>query len=229
VRVAGVDIAAAERRRPGSGYRDLKTGALMAGATLYLATIGVDPTGRMRLVKSMSHEFDLHGRDQMALQTFTSFVLEFLNSKGIKSLQFIYSPAAGGHMASAFSYKVEAALQLLPLKVRLISSAAIIHRSHSADAPSADKERLGAARAKLQRRAIVAAGYSSAHAKVVSAAAATHHQVVTADPRFAAGAGSTAMRRESQKAETQERYLQPLAETTEGPSFADRMALIASL
>jgi hypothetical protein len=134
----------------------------MVGSWLYIATIGTDGTGRTRLVKSLSREFRLHGRDQVALTTFTSFVLDFLEAKKISSLTLVASPRAGTHMAGADTYKVEAALQLLPLRVALVPSTAITQFGRKADGiPGPDCSRLGKQAAKLQSRAITAAAYAA--------------------------------------------------------------------
>ena len=61
----------------------------MAGSCLYIATIGTDKDGRVRLIKSMSREFELYGRDQSSLAMFTRFVLDWLQSKGIERLRLI--------------------------------------------------------------------------------------------------------------------------------------------
>lgn len=136
----------------------------MAGSCLYIATIGGDREGRVRLVKSMSREFELHGRDQMSLAIFTSFVLDWLQAKEIECVTLISSPASGGHMAGAATYKVEAALQLLPIEVVLVPSASITAFEKSSDetVPGPDRGRLGSSFAKLQHRAILAAAFRTA-------------------------------------------------------------------
>lgn len=140
------------------------TGALMAGSCLYIATIGTDKDSRVRLIKSMSREFELYGRDQTSLAMFTRFILDWVQSKGIERLRLISSPASGGHMAGAAAYKVEAALQLLPIEVELIPSVSITAFDKSADGtiPGPDRCRLGSSSAKLQHRAILAAAFRTA-------------------------------------------------------------------
>ena len=136
----------------------------MAGSCLYIATIGTDKDGRVRLIKSMSREFEFYGRDQTSLVMFTRFVLDWVQSKGIDRLRLISSPASGGHMATAAAYKVEAALQLLPVEVELIPSVSITTFDKSADGtvPGPDRCRLGSNSAKLQHRAILAAAFRTA-------------------------------------------------------------------
>jgi hypothetical protein len=144
-----------------TAYQNASTGALMAGQTLYLATVGQDHAGRIRLIRSMSREFELHGRDQAALEVFAVFVLTFLESREIKELTFVSSPEAGGHMAKAHAYKVEALMQLLPINVKLVPSASLTVYGDRTDktVPGADLARLSSAQAKLQKRAILAAIY----------------------------------------------------------------------
>lgn len=144
-----------------AAYLNVSTGALMAGNTLYLATVGEDRAGRIRLVRSMSKEFELHGRDQVSLEVFAAFVLSFLESREIQNLTFVSPPGAGGHMARAHAYKVEAMLQLLPVMVRLVPSASLTVFGNSTEdsVPGADQARLSSADAKLQKRAILAAIY----------------------------------------------------------------------
>jgi hypothetical protein len=65
-------------------------------------------------------------------------------------------------MAGADTYKVEAALQLLPLRVELVLSTAITHFGRKAEGiPGPDCSRLGKQAAKLQSRAIIAAAYAA--------------------------------------------------------------------
>lgn len=136
----------------------------MAGSCLYIATIGPDQEGRVRLIKSMSREFELYGRDQTSLAIFTRFVLDWLQSKSIECVKLISSPASGGHMAAAATYKVEAALQLLPIRVELVPSVSITAFANSSDdtVPGPDRCRLGSNFAKLQHRAILAAAFKAA-------------------------------------------------------------------
>lgn len=67
-------------------------------------------------------------------------------------------------MATAAAYKVEAALQLLPVEVELIPSVSITTFDKSADGtvPGPDRCRLGSNSAKLQHRAILAAAFRTA-------------------------------------------------------------------
>ena len=159
----------------------------MAGSCLYIATIGTDRFGRVRLIKSMSREFELHGSDQVSLITFTTFVRDFLKAKEISSLTLISSPRAGGHMAGANTYKIEAALQLLPVTVVLVPSGTITHfaRKEDESVPGPDSGRLYRQEANLQQRAILAAAYT------VRQAAAVEH---LASKRFAHGLGEQVAR-----------------------------------
>ena len=64
----------------------------------------------------------------------------------------------------ASTYKVEAALQLLPIEVELIHSVSITAFDKSVDGtvPGPDRCRLGSSSAKLQHRAILAAAFRTA-------------------------------------------------------------------
>lgn len=135
------------------------TGAVASAGCLYVASIKVDSDGRIRLVKSRSGEVRLHERGQLSLQMFAKFASRFLERRNIEQLALICSPEAGSHMARASTYKIEAVLQLLPVTVELVTSAAISQFASKAEAhpPAPDKDRLSRDGCKYQARAILAA------------------------------------------------------------------------
>lgn len=144
--------------------QSVSTGASFAQGLLYIATIGHDREGRLRLVKSKSTEVRLVDRRQVSLQAFAQHLLGFLQVNQITQLTFVYSPAAGSHMAHFGSYKSEAVLQLMPVKVELLHASQIDNVARTADSlPGSDRARLGAAGAKCQSRAIVAAYHGLQH------------------------------------------------------------------
>lgn len=132
------------------------TGAVASGSCLYLATIGTDKDGRTRLIKSRSGEVRLFDREQISLKTFASFLLDFLEQRTIEQVVLVSSPESGTHKAMASTYKIETVLQMMPVRVALLSAFSLANRRLPSGAhfPGADRERLSASDAKLQSRAI---------------------------------------------------------------------------
>ncbi len=138
------------------------TGAVARGSKLFLATIGADRNGRCRLVASRSREFELKSREQSEALNFLGALWRFLAEADITRLTFSCSPKAGGHMAVAEGYKIEALLQLTPAQVYIVQAQTLsAFGNGDMPVPGPDRRRLSGMNAQHQSRAILTAAYAA--------------------------------------------------------------------
>ena len=89
------------------------TGAAVSGDTLFLSTVDLDRTGELRFNDRCSDSLILAGREQSDLVEFDLRLRRSIHAAGVSRVTLRIAAETGPYRATAASYKMEAALQLL--------------------------------------------------------------------------------------------------------------------